>query len=199
MVADFSDAAASGGSLHGRPGLADCIARGRSGAFAGILVELLDRISRSLADTSDLHRRLTFNGIKLLTVADNGEVPMLMVGVKAALSQQFLVDLAQKTKRGQSGRVRAGAIPGGKSYGYDLVAGDVRGLRTINDREAAIVLRIFTEYAQGRSPLAIVADLNREGVAAPRGGAWNASTLIGSSTRENGILAKQPLPGRDSL
>ena len=33
----------------------------------------------------------------------------------------FLKDLAQKTRRGQRGRVEAGKIPGGNSYGYRMV------------------------------------------------------------------------------
>ncbi|MFZ1105237.1 MAG: recombinase family protein [Hyphomicrobiaceae bacterium] len=53
--------------------------------------------------------------------------------------------------------------------------------------EARYERRIFAEYVEGRSPFAIVKVLNREGIPAPRSGAWNASTLNGSRQRENGI------------
>ena len=59
-----------------------------------------------------------------------------------------------------------------------------------------ILRRIFAEYVDGCSPLAIVERLNREGVRGPRGGAWNASTLNGSRQRENGILSNSLYVGR---
>jgi site-specific DNA recombinase len=49
-------------------------------------------------------------------------------------------------------------------------------------------VRIFGEYAAGESPRDIAAGLNRDGVAPPRGNAWNASTINGNSKRAYGIL-----------
>lgn len=90
----------------------------------------------------------------------------------------FLDDLAQKTKRGQVGRVKAGRIPGGRCHGYNVVRhGEDHGKRTINAAEAAIVRRIFAGYSGGCSPLKIVqASMLR---AAPRGSHWNVSALLG--------------------
>ena len=56
--------------------------------------------------------------------------------------------------------------------------------------------RLATCDVEGRSPLAIVKELNREGVPAPRGGSWSASTLNGSRQRENGILSNSLYIGR---
>jgi site-specific DNA recombinase len=111
-----------------------------------------------------------------------------LLGVKGAISEQFLIDLRQKVRRGHLGRLRAGRIPGGRCYGYDVVLGEDRGRRVVKETQAAIIRRIFREYADGRGPIAIVADLNREGVPGPRGGNWNASTLVGSKRRVTGIL-----------
>ena len=103
------------------------MAAAEQGRFQAIIIESLDRLTRDPADTFWLYKRLTHWGIKLLSLADGGEMPMLTVAVKAGLSQQFLIDLGQKTRRGQSGRVKAGRIPGGLSYGYDVIGG--RGAR----------------------------------------------------------------------
>jgi len=65
---------------------------------------------------------------------------------------------------------------------------DERGRRAFNPAEADIVRRIFREYAVGKGPLAIVRDLNCEAVPGPRGRHWNASALLGSPKRRNGIL-----------
>jgi len=86
-----------------------------------------------------------------VTLAD-GEVGKLHVGLKGIIASIYLDDLAQKTRRGQVGRVRAGRIPGGRSYGYDVVTmGEERGRRTINQGEGEIIRRIFREYVAGSS------------------------------------------------
>ncbi|MFN8760108.1 MAG: recombinase family protein, partial [Tagaea sp.] len=72
----------------------------------------------------------------------------------------------------------------------------VKGLRKINEREATVVRRIFAEYVAGRSPKTIAADLNREGVPAPRGGQWSASTINGHKERLFGILTNPLYSGR---
>ena len=46
----------------------------------------------------------------------------------------YLKDLADKTRRGLEGRVRAGRSGGGLCYGYDVVAGDERGGRSDRPR-----------------------------------------------------------------
>ena len=187
-VGTYEDAAISGASTLNRSGLQRMIADATARRFDIIVTESLDRLSRSQADIATLYEKLVFLGVRIETLAD-GAVSEIHVGLKGTMSALFLKDLAQKTRRGQVGRVKAGRIPGGKSYGYDVVrGGEERGGRTINAVEAEIVRRIFKEYAGGKGPLAIVRDLNREGVPGPTGGHWNASALLGSAKRRNGIL-----------
>jgi len=184
----YQDAAISGASTINRPGLQRLLADAGQGAFEVIVTESLDRLSRSQADIAALYEKITFLGVRIETLAD-GVVSEIHVGLKGTMSALFLKDLAQKTRRGQIGRVKAGRIPGGKSYGYDVLkGGDDRGQRIINTIEADIVRRIFKEYGSGKGPLAIVRDLNREKVPGPTGGVWNASTLLGSPKRRNGLL-----------
>jgi site-specific DNA recombinase len=58
--------------------------------------------------------------VRLVTLAE-GEISELHVGLKGTMNALFLKDLAQKTRRGQRGRVEAGKIPGGNSYGYRII------------------------------------------------------------------------------
>jgi hypothetical protein len=131
-----------------------------------------------------------------------GEINELHVGLKGTMNALFLKDLARKTLRGQRGRVEAGKIPGGNSYGYRIVRrlrddGSVTtGEREIDEGEAAIVRRIFKEYGDGLAPRKIAAGLNAEGIPGPRGGPWNASTINGSRQRRNGILNNELYLGR---
>src|SRR5262249_259183 len=96
----------------------------------------------------------------------------------------------------------AGKIPGGNSFGYRIVRrvladGSVAtGEREIDAEQAAIVLRIFQEYAEGMTPRRIAARLNRDGIASPRRGQWNASTINGNRQRRNGILNNDLYIGR---
>jgi DNA invertase Pin-like site-specific DNA recombinase len=188
VVDVYDDAAVSGASTLNRPGLLRLIADAQAHRFDVIVTESLDRLSRSQADIAALYEKLQFLGVRVETLAD-GAVSEIHVGLKGTMSALFLKDLAQKTRRGQIGRVKAGRIPGGKSYGYDVINdGEERGRRAINPAEADIVRRIFREYATGKGPLAIVRDLNRERVPGPTGRHWNASALLGSPKRRNGIL-----------
>ena len=103
-------------------------------------------------------------------------------------------DLANKTQRGQRGRIEAGKIPGGKTYGYrlmpTLISDDTvnRGDREIIEEEASVIRSIFCESVNNKKVHQIAANLNQEGVASPRGGLWNASTIDGNRKRRNGIL-----------
>ena len=184
----YEDAAISGASTLNRPGIQRLLADAKAGRFDVVVTESLDRLSRSQADIAGLYEKLSFLGVRIETLAD-GHVTEIHVGLKGTMAALFLKDLAQKTRRGQIGRVKAGRIPGGKSYGYDILrTGEERGRRTVNGPEAEVVRRAYREYAAGKSPLAIVHDFNAEGIKSPRGGRWNASALLGSPRRGNGLL-----------
>jgi site-specific DNA recombinase len=188
FVGMYEDAAISGASLINRPGLQRLLADASAQKFDVLITESLDRLSRSQADIAALYERLSFMGVRIETLAD-GHVSEIHVGLKGTMSALFLKDLAQKTRRGQMGRVKAGRIPGGCSYGYDVVpSGDDRGRRLINTQQAEVVRRIFAEYVSGKGTLAIVKDLNREGVPGPTGRSWNLSAVVGSPKRRNGLL-----------
>ena len=188
QVSVYEDAAISGASVINRPGLQRLLNDAAAGKVHILITESLDRLSRSQADIAALYERLTFLGVRIETLAD-GHVSEIHVGLKGTMAALFLKDLAQKTRRGQMGRVKAGRIPGGRSYGYDVIPSiDDRGRRVINEKEAAIVRRIYAEYVSGKGTMAIVRTLNQDGEPGPSGGKWNLSALLGSNQRRNGLL-----------
>jgi site-specific DNA recombinase len=193
VVEIYADYAISGGSLRNRPRMQALLAAAKSDRFDYVVAEALDRISRDQEDVAAIYKRLRHSDVRLLTFAE-GEISELHVGLKGTMNALFLKDLAQKTRRGQRGRVEAGKIPGGNSYGYRIIRtlladGSVTtGEREIDPEEAGIVRRIFKEYTDGMAPRQIAMRLNREGVPSPRGGRWNASTINGNRLRRNGIL-----------
>ncbi len=198
--ATYSDHGMSGAS-HLRPGYQKLLADARRGTFDVVVAESLDRLSRDQEHIAALFKLLSFQNIPLVTVAE-GEISELHIGLKGTMSALYLKDLAQKTRRGLEGRVRQGRSAGGISFGYDVVRSigsdgtPSTGERAINPDEAAVVQHIFTAFAEGKSPRAIAAELNREGVRGPRGKPWGMSTIYGNWRRGTGILNNEIYIGR---
>jgi hypothetical protein len=98
----------------------------------------------------------------------------------------YLREMAAKIRRGLAGQLERGFATGGATYGYRAVpvpdpSGrlDPNGYPAllgkrleVNDAEAAVIRRIFEEYATVAGGPTIVERLNVEGVKGPRGGRW---------------------------
>lgn len=186
VVQTYTDHAISGASLI-RPGIQMLMQDAASGQYDMVFADALDRISRDQEDIAGVYKRLTFAGVSMATLSE-GEISQLHIGLKGTMNALFLKDLADKTRRGLRGRIEKGRSGGGKSFGYDIVHGEERGKRTINELEANVVRRIFEDYAAGKSPKAIAVQLNKEGIAGPTGSAWGQSTINGNRQRGTGIL-----------
>jgi site-specific DNA recombinase len=190
----FEDRAISGASAI-RPGYQALLTAVAEGGIDIVLAEALDRLSRDQEDIAALFKRLRFIGVKLVTVSE-GEIGDLHIGLKGAMNALYLKDLADKTRRGLEGRVRAGRSGGGLCYGYAVVPGEERGGRVVNEDEAAIVRRIFTEFAAGRSPKAIARRLNDDAIPGPRGILWRDTAIRGHRRRGTGLLNNELYIGR---
>ncbi len=196
----YTDHAVSGASTL-RPGYQKLLEDARGHQFEVIVAESLDRLSRDQEDVAGLFKQLSFLGIKLMTLSE-GEITELHIGLKGTMNALYLKDLAQKTHRGLEGRVRQVKTGGGICYGYEVVrdvdaqGNPLRGGRRINEAEAAIVRRIYAEFAGGRSPRAIAKGLNAEGTPGPRGRAWRDTAIRGHATRGTGALRNELYIGR---
>ena len=148
VVDIYADYAISGSSLRNRPSMQALLEQAKTGKFDCVIAEALDRVSRDQEDIAAIYKRLRHSDIRLITLAE-GEISELHVGLKGTMNALFLKDLALKIRRGQRGRVEAGRIPGGSSYGYRIVRqlladGSVStGEREIDPSQAAIIRRIF--------------------------------------------------------
>ena len=200
IVDSYTDRAISGASLL-RPGIQELIQDAGRGRFEIVLAEAMDRLSRDQEDIAGLFKRMQFAGVRIVTLSE-GDVSHLHVGLKGTMNALFLKDLADKTRRGQRGRVEKGKTGGGLCFGYDIVRGlgadgqPITGERRINEAEAEVVRRIFRDYAAGRSSRTIALTLNKEGVPGPQGRAWGPSTIHGNLERRNGVLNNELYIGR---
>lgn len=185
IVARYSDRAKSGAVMLERDGLLEMMTAAKAKQFDHIVVESLDRLSRDQADLPLLFKKLSFYGVKIITL--EGETTDIHVGIRGITNPVFLRDLANKVRRGHEGQVREGkmcALP----YGYRVVPGKPNE-REIDPIEAATVRRIFQQYADGMSPRAIAAALTRDGIARPNGtkDPWSHQAFIGADV-QGGML-----------
>ena len=159
----FSDSAVSGGT-DDRPGYRGLLRAIESGQVDVLVCEAIDRLGRDSEHAARLQKIAHFHGVDIVTTG--GVVDDIHFSVNSLLSTMFLKNLAQKTQRGLEGRVLAGKSAGGLSYGYSVARRPLpggtftTGELAINAAEAAVVRRIFEDYAKGLSSRAIAVALN---------------------------------------
>jgi site-specific DNA recombinase len=170
----YIDEAISGASIQ-RAGLQRMLAAALAAKrpFDVILVDDTSRISRSLPDAVQLFERLRFAGLRVIAVAQGidtqSEQADVLVTVHGLVDSLYVRELAKKTHRGLEGAFLRGQHAGGRCFGYRNVPVDGGGVRLeIEDREAAVVRRIFEMSASGMSLKAIATALNAEKVPPPR-------------------------------
>jgi DNA invertase Pin-like site-specific DNA recombinase len=190
----YADRALSGTSLHGRHDMQRLLADAPSGRWRAVCAETTSRYGRDEEDRAGVRKHLTFHGITIMTTVD-GVVTRMIDGFKAVMDAHQIEELKVMVHRGMAGVIRDGRHAGGRAYGYRPVKGEP-GQLAIVPQEAEIVRRIFREYAGGRAPRAIAAELNAEGVPAPRQSLWLAPTINGHNKRKSGILQNELYAGR---
>nr|CAM74282.1 Recombinase [Magnetospirillum gryphiswaldense MSR-1] len=192
----FSDSAISGATLQ-RPGLVRLLQAVQMRRVDMIVAEGLDRLSRNLKDIAALHETLGYHEASIWT-AHEGRISELHIGLKGTMNALFLRDMKAKVRRGQSARIAAGFSASSCPYGYRVVRGivdergrTVNGVREIDETTAAVVRRIFTEFASGTKFVALIENLNGEGIPAPGGGLWKRNAIAGSAKKQEGILLNE--------
>jgi len=175
----YSDMAASG-ARKDRPGLTTLLSQSEERAFEVVLVDDLSRLARDNFLMLSIMAELRFQGVRVVSVADgldsHDEEATIGIQVRGIFNELQLQDLRKKTLRGQIGQKERGFSVGERTFGYKSVpVGEMRmdkkgrprpdGYRmVIEPREAAIVMRIFEEFADGHSQTRIVRRLNEDGV-----------------------------------
>jgi site-specific DNA recombinase len=173
----FKDAAVSGATMA-RPAMRKLQAALEAGVIDVLVVDDGSRLSRDLGDSVVFFGKLRSSGVTLYGATDGLDTSApnakMNFALKALLSDHFLEELGRATKRGQEGRWLAGLATGAPPFGYRSepvygVDNKVVGYRHLVDEQTApTVLRIFSEYDDGQSLIAITKALNEEKVPPPR-------------------------------
>lgn len=167
VVRRFADREISGGTAD-RPGYQALLACARAGEASIILTEDISRLWRSRAEFGTRSAELEDLNVHLITcVGDDTRRDGygLVLGIKSAIAEHQRREISYRTRRGMEGLAAAGKSTGGRCFGYGSPA------------EADTVRRVFREREQGMELREVVARLNRDGIAAPRGPRWSYNTV----------------------
>lgn len=188
----FSDAAKSARSTTGRDGLDALLQAVDKGEIDIILTEDVSRISRDMADSASIFKRLQYARVPMIGLLDGMDTSAkggkLTYAFKSMMAEWYIDELRERTLRGLTGRHLAGFATGGVPYGYHTVPeldgrGEVCGHKIlIDEAQAQLLVRIFTDYRDGGACHRIARMLNREGVPSPRAGSKHKRFGWGSST-----------------
>lgn len=161
----YSDEGISGKAIANRPQLAQAIAAVESGEAGALVVAKLDRLSRSVADASNLLDRASRGGWRIFsadlaidTTTPAGEAAASMMIVFSQLERRLI---SQRTKD---------ALAVKRAQGVRLGRPSVLA--------AEVVARIVRERAEGRGLRVIAEGLTADGVPTARGKAkWSTSSV----------------------
>lgn len=130
--------------------------------FEYIIVYKLDRFARNRYDSAMNKAILKKNGVKVISATENiSDSPegIILEGLLESMAEYYSAELAQKVNRGmRETREKRNFTGGTLPYGYDIV----NKKYVINEFEASIINRIFTEYRDGKKMVEIADKLDKE-------------------------------------
>ena len=199
----YRDEAESGVKEHRqelRQLLKDCRAR-RVGI---VILPSLDRLSRNVRIAENLFHQFEQLGVEVL-IADmptyNGKdrKDVMIRQIREAIAEENRKDIIERLWKGRQERVRRGLPPGGNvPYGYRR---NGAGL-TPDQKESALVRRIFELAARGETRSAIAKVLEADGLVRRNGKPWTrrqvSAVLVRGSLYRHGVIHYGEVQGQRS-
>ena len=199
----YRDEAESGVKEHRqelRQLLKDCRAR-RVGI---VILPTLDRLSRNVRIAENLFHKFEQLGVEVL-IADmptyNGKdrKDVMIRQIREAIAEENRKDIIERLWKGRQERVRRGLPPGGNvPYGYRR---NGAGL-TPDQKESALVRRIFELAARGETRSAIAKVLEADGLVRRNGKPWTrrqvSAVLVRGSLYRHGVIHYGEVQGQRS-
>ncbi len=127
-----------------------------------VIVYKLDRFARNKYESVVNRKKLTDNGVELVSAMENiPDTPegKLFLAVIEGFNEYFSEDLKQKVNRG----LRESWLKGNATGGKDIFGWDLKDKKYhINEAEAAVIREIFQKYAQGYKAQTIADELKEK-------------------------------------
>ena len=187
------------GSEMSRPALMRLFEDSKEGRFKYLIVYKTDRLARDNYLSWWIEKELKKNNIELISITEpyrlddpSGRLFFAMISAFADYEREII---KMRMESGRNQKAKNGGYAGGNlSFGYSVKEGK---LLIIGD-EAKVVMKIFKDYAQGKSMGSIADELNRTEIQTKRNGKWYpvtiqsilANPLYAHSIKYNGIESK---------
>lgn len=176
IVGEYIDKALTG-RTDKRPDFQRMLRDSERGAFKVVICWKMDRFARNRYDSAMYKYKLKKNGVRLVYAMEaipEGPEGIILESVMEGYAEYYSENLSQNVKRGFYDSALELKTLGQKVLGYRKGADD---RFEIDPAGAAIVLRIFEEYAAGERSKDIIDRLNNEGHRTVRGGLFNKNSI----------------------
>ena len=174
IVVWYSDVG-SGDSKH-RKDFQRMLRDAEAGLFDIILCWRSDRLSRGMFPAAALMEAIENTPIELESVTDT--IDKSTFELFAWVGKRSLEAIRERARMGARGKAKSGAMIGNAKYGYSLEGEPGKKRPVINEAEAAIVRRIFSEYVGGKGCRKIATDLQRDGIPTRFARIWASSQVV---------------------
>lgn len=198
LVKVYCDEGISGTSTKKRLGFQNLINDCVEGKIDYILTKSISRFARNTLDCLRYIRELKALGIGLYFEKENIDTldtkSELFLTILSSMAQEESRSISENTRWGIKKRFQRGIahIPTTYFLGYDT---DENGNLVINEKEAAIIKRIYYDFLNGKGTVTIAKELMRDGILTARGNkTWTSDSVYKILTNEkfcgNALLQK---------
>ena len=178
LVQIYADEGISGTSIRHRAGFQKMIADCKSGKIDYIITKSISRFARNTMDCLKYVRELQGMGVQVYFEKEGidtaGSISEILLTVMAAFAQEESRSISENVKWGMRKRFEAGVEWRVPIYGYRHTE---EKMYIIVPEEAEIVQEIFTRYAHGEAPSAILWNMIARKVPPPAGDQWKLLQL----------------------
>ncbi len=176
ILAEYIDRAKSGTSAEERTDFLRMISDAKKQQFAFVIVYRFDRFARNRYDSVVYKRQLATSGVRVISTAEavtDGPDGAILEAMYEAMDEAYSRRLSTITLRGIREAARKGIWCSAIPFGYHTEDKHL----VIDDREAAAVREIYTQYAEGKTKTEIAKWLNARGYKTRRGNAFTCANF----------------------
>lgn len=181
----YSDRGFSGKSMD-RPAFRQLLSDAENGVIKAVVSYKLDRVSRSMADFARLLELFSRNGVEYISATEQfdtsspaGRAMIYIIMVFAQLERETITQRVSDNYRYRAsmGLYMGGGVPYGYKARRVCIAGRQASVLEVDPEKAPNVEKIFSVFLAGANTKETAACLRAYGIAAPRGGAFTASSV----------------------
>jgi site-specific DNA recombinase len=193
VAKEYVDEAESG-KTTARPAFREMISAARRSQkpFDLILVWKYSRFARSREDSIVFKTMLRKNGIRVVSVSEPAEdtpTGKLLEAMIESLDEFYSANLGEEVTRGMRESASRGFyISAQPPFGYRKVkvndGGKERPKLEVEPNQARTVACIYNHVLEGKGLMEVAKQLNKEGIAGPRGKGWMKTTIYKILTNE---------------